>query len=77
MWTGLCSHQISRRRLSSVSRRFTSLFNSRLPWLLPWLAASMVEHRNSRIASSTFASVATGERVSLARDSVIRTIASS
>jgi len=68
---------MGRRRFSSTSSRLTSSLSSRLPWLLPWFTASMVEQRNSRMASSTCSSVAMGERVSLARDSVIRTMASS
>lgn len=68
---------IGKRRFSSASTWLTSSFNSRLPWLLPWFTASMVEQRNSRIASSTCSSVAIGDSVSFASDSVIRTIASS
>ena len=37
----------------------------------------MVDAKKSRIASSTWASVATGDRESLARDSAIRIMASS
>jgi hypothetical protein len=41
------------------------------------LTASIVEHRKRRMASSTCFSVAMGDRESLARDSVMRTMASS
>lgn len=41
------------------------------------MAASMVEARKRRMASSTCASVATTERESFARDSAIRVMASS
>jgi hypothetical protein len=48
-----------------------------MPDASPWLTASMVEAKKSRIASSTCDSSATGESVSFARDSVMRMMASS
>ncbi len=68
---------MGKRFFSSSSSLFTSSFNSLLPWPLPIFTASIVEAKKRRIASSTCCSVAIGESEILARDSVIRMIASS
>src|SRR3569833_2005243 len=73
----LVLHPMGRRRLSSDSPRLASSLRATEPWFVPWLTASMVEQRKRLMASSTCSSVATGDSVSLASDSVMRTMASS
>lgn len=73
----LVLHPIGNRLRSSSSNFPTSSFSSLDPWFCPWFTASIVEARNNLIASSTCSVVAILDSDILARDSVIRMIASS